>query len=396
MPESNVHGITKAGISAFQSHFQSLVTDGKLANVVTLVARHGEVVDLSAYGVLDISASPPVQCDTNSIFRIASMTKPVIGTAMMMLYEEGKWKLDDPVSKHIPEFKGLKVKLEDGSLVDQKEEMKMKHLMSHTAGFDRQFSYPKEKLAALRGGTLNELIATLAEIPLAYQPGTTWLYSIAVDVQGYLVQKLSGQELDVFLSERLFKPLGMVDTGFFVSPEKAERVSMVHRYDKANGDRLIATAPTNVFPTKKPKFLSGSGGLFSTAEDYFNWAQMLLNSGTYNDKQLLKPETVKLMRTNVLEPGVNVTLYSPDTRGLGFGMDFAIIQDPDVAKTAQGIESFYWGGVYGTWFWIDPINELIVVGMIQNIDGTTPDGAPKVREASANLVYQAMVDRKTS
>jgi CubicO group peptidase (beta-lactamase class C family) len=202
------------------------------------------------------------------------------------------------------------------------------------------------------------------------------------------VEKLSGKGLDVFFEERLFKPLGMVDTGFWVDPSKAARVSRIHTYNEKGV--LTVSGTSNAFSTSKPKFLAGAGGLTSTISDYWKFSQMILNGGEFQGKRLLKPETVKLMHTNVLEPGVDVTLYSPNTRGLGFGMDFAIVIDPVAAKTSQGIQSFYWGGAFGTWFWIDPINDLTVIGFIQNSNGSTPDGAPDVREASARLAYAAL------
>jgi len=347
-------GFTQQGLEAFNAELHKLVDNGSLANIVTLVSRHGQVVNLDAYGVLDVSASPQVPVKTDSIFRIASMTKPITGAAMMILYEEGKWKLDDPVAKHIPEFKDLKVKDGD-NLVDQATPMTMAQLMSHSAGFGRSSEYPNLNL---RAGDLQDMVNALSKLPLAFQPGKDWRYGPSVDLQGYVIEKLSGLGLDEFFQQRLFAPLGMKDAGFWVEPSKTDRVARIHRYD-ANR-KLIGAGDTNVFNKSKPKFLAGGGGLTMTIEDYWRFCQMILNGGEYEGKRILKPETVKLMHTNVLEPGVNVTLYSPETRGLGFGMDFAIIQDPVAAKTSQSVESYYWGGFFGSWFWIDPINDLIV------------------------------------
>jgi CubicO group peptidase (beta-lactamase class C family) len=199
--------------------------------------------------------------------------------------------------------------------------------------------------------------------------------------------------LDEFLEQRLFAPLGMTDTGFWVEPAKAHRVSRIHTY--AADGTITAAGDGNRMSNSKPKFLSGGGGLLSKIEDYWRFCQMMLNRGEFEGRRYLKPETVDLMHVSVLEPGVNVTLYSPDVRGLGFGMDFAIIEDPAAAKTNQGVQSFYWGGAFGTWFWIDPVNDLIVVGMIQNQGGSqTLAGNPAVREMSAKSVYAAMTDRK--
>ena len=386
--DTALQGFTAEGLQAFNAQFHQLVDDRKLANVVTLIARRGRIVNLDAYGVLDVSA--PTPCRADSIFRIASMTKPITGAAMMMLWEEGKWALEDPVAKHIPEFEGLKVKRKHGEPADQARPMTMAQLMSHSAGFGRTAEYEG---ADLRGGDLQDMIDVLAKLPLSFQPGKDWRYGPSVDIQGYLVEKLSGQGLDEFFEQRLFAPLGMSDTGFWVDAAKGDRVSRIHKYD--DDGHVAAAGPSNIFNTAKPKFLAGGGGLVSKIEDYWRFTQMIANGGEFEGRRYLKAATVEVMHANVLEPGVNVTLYSPDTRGLGFGMDFAIVQDPAAAKTSQGLESYYWGGAFGTWFWIDPVNEMIVIGMIQNVAGSqTAAGNPAVREQSAEAVYAAMTDRR--
>jgi len=236
------------------------------------------------------------------------------------------------------------------------------------------------------------MIDKLAKLPLAAQPGSDWRYGPSVDIQGYIVEKLSGQPLDVFLRTKIFDLLAMKDTGFSVEKSKADRVTKMFTYGE---DKRIMMAATQGDPTSKPVFLSGSGGLLSTTEDYFRFAQMLLNGGQANGKRFLKKSTVELMRTNVLADGVKVDLYGPtyNIEGIGFGLDFAIILDPAKANTPEGKNSFYWGGAFGTWFWIDPTNDLIVIGMIQNVSGSTPTGgSPQVRPLSRKLVYQALVD----
>ena len=381
-------GFSSAGLKSFQQAMRALVDEHQLAGVTTLVARHGKVVHLDAYGVQDLESKKPVTKDT--IFRIASMTKPIAGVAMMMLWEEGKWTLDDPVAKHIPEFAGLKVATAGGD-VPQTTPMTMRQLMSHTAGFDVSGGYAKHNISD-RTQPLQAMIDKLAKLPLVTQPGSDWRYGPSVDIQGYVVEKLSGQPLDVFLSKRIFEPLGMKDTGFWVDPAKKDRLTNIHTY---GADKKIITATPQGDPTRKPVFLSGSGGLLSTTEDYFKFAQMLLNGGEANGKRFLKKSTVELMRTNVLEPGVVVDLYGPNSaqQGVGFGLDFAIVMDPAKAKLPEGKNSFYWGGAFGTWFWIDPTNDLIVVGMMQNQDGSRPDrGSPQVRPLSRKLVYAALVD----
>jgi CubicO group peptidase (beta-lactamase class C family) len=382
-------GFTPAGMAALDAEFHALVDQKKLAGVTTLVARHGKVVHFDSYGRLDASAPAPVRHD--SIFRLASMTKPIVGAAMMMLWEEGRWKLDDPVAKYIPQFADLKVKAAGGGVEPMKAPMTMRQIMSHSAGFDVSAGYAAQRLNA---SDLQGMIDKLAVLPLVAQPGTDWRYGPSVDIQGYIVEKLTGQGLDVFLKTRLFDPLGMVDTGFWVDAAKSARVARIHNYVAGV---ITPTGTANAFATSKPAFLSGSGGLFSTAEDYWKFCQMILNGGQSGGKRYLKADTVKLMHTNVLAKGVEVDLYSPDTKGLGFGLDFAIVQDPAAAKTSQGIQSFYWGGAFGTWFWIDPINDMIVIGMIQNTSGSTPGaGTPPCRDLSAQRVYAAMKDRKSA
>ncbi len=381
-------GFSADGLKAFQQAMRGLVDEAKLAGVTTLVARHGKVVQFDAYGVRDLESKKPVTQDT--IFRIASMTKPIAGVAMMMLWEQGKWTLDDPVARHIPEFANLKVATPNGEVV-QTAPMTMRQLMSHSAGFDVSGGYTKHNIND-RSQPLQAMIDKLAKLPLAAQPGTDWRYGPSVDIQGYIVEKLSGQTLDVFLRTKIFEPLGMKDTGFWVEPSKAARVTKMFTYGP---DQRIMTAPTQGDPTSRPAFLSGSGGLLSTTDDYRRFAQMLLDGGRANGKRLLKASTIELMRTNVLADGVKVDLYGPSSvqDGIGFGLDFAIVMDPAKAKTPDGKNTFYWGGAFGTWFWIDPTNDLLVVGMMQNLSGSTPTGgSPQVRPLSRRLVYQALVD----
>lgn len=377
-------GFSATGVTALKAEMQSLIDQKKLAGAVTLLARQGKVVHFEAYGVQDIATGQPTTRDT--IYRIASMTKPVTGVAMMILWEEGRWSLDDPVAKHIPEFANLVVTAADGGTEPQAHPMTMRELMSHTAGFDVSAGYEDD---GLQDGDLQAMIDKLATLPLAVQPGTDWRYGPSVNIQGYIVEKLSGQSLDAFFKSRIFDPLTMPDTGFHVDAAKLDRVSAVHTYGP---DGMIAPAgEMRPAPTSPPTFLSGSGGLFSTAEDYWRFAQMLANGGEFEGARILKPETVELMRTNVLADGVKVDLYGPSQDGVGFGLDFAVIMDPRAAGTPQGLNSFYWGGAFGTWFWIDPTHDLVFVGMIQNLRGSIPGaGTPPLRDISPRLVYEAL------
>jgi CubicO group peptidase (beta-lactamase class C family) len=365
---------------------------------VTMVSRHGKVVEFDAVGKRDIDANAPMQKD--SIFRIYSMSKPITGVAMMILFEEGKWQLSDPVSKYIPEFANLKVYSTDANnnmvLKDQVHPVTMRELMSHSGGFTYGF-FSNTAVDKLQrdadllnvNNTLDEFIKRVAKLPLNAQPGTEWHYSISVDIQGYIVQKLSGMPFEEFLAKRVFKPLGMVDTGFYVPKEKMNRLAEFYIYDK-DGKLTPEHAGFNHDFGAKPTLSSGGGGLVSTATDYMRFCQMLANGGHLDGVRILSPLTVELMRTNVLAP--NVPILAP---GAGFGLDFAIYTDPAAAGGYYGKGSYWWGGAAGTWFWIDPVNDVIVVGMIQQAAGTgaaVAAGVPDVRGLSHALTYSAILN----
>ena len=391
-------GISGERLALLPQGMKSLVDQGRLAGVVTMVARHGKVIEFEAAGKRDIAADLPMQRD--SIFRIYSMSKPITGVAMMMLFEEGKWQLNDPVAKYIPEFGNLKVYATDAGgnvvLKDPTHPVTMRELLSHTGGFTYGYfsNTPVDKLQREADilnvdNTLDEMIKRVAQLPLNAQPGSEWHYSISTDIQGYIVQKLSGMPFEDFLQRRIFKPLNMIDTGFYVPAEKLNRLAELYEYDK-DGRLQVARGPINHNFAAKPALSSGGGGLVSTASDYMRFCQMLLNGGKLNGVRLLSPRTVELMRTNVLSPAM--TTLSP---GAGFGLDFAVYTDVVAAGGYYGKGTFYWGGAAGTWFWIDPTDDLIFIGMIQQIAGTAAGavaGVPDVRGLSHALVYQAIVD----
>jgi CubicO group peptidase (beta-lactamase class C family) len=392
-------GMSSERLASLGAGMRALVEQGKLAGAVTVVARRGKIVHFEASGKQSLAAGTPMRRD--SIFRIYSMSKPVTGVAMMMLFEQGKWQLNDPVAKHIPEFAGLKVYAgneADGKpvLKDQGHPMTMRELMSHNAGFTYGYfgNTPVDQL--LRGAdvlnddiSLEEMIKRIATVPLNAQPGSEWRYSISVDIQGYLVQKLSGIPFEDFLEQKIFKPLGMVDTAFYVPQEKIDRLAEYYTYDRA-GKLTPMGGPFARNFAKKPRLPSGGGGLVSTASDYMRFCQMLLNGGELDGIRLLSPRTVELMRTNVLPPGMPIL-----TAGSQFGLDFAVVTDPIAAGGYYGKGTYWWGGAAGTWFWIDPANELIVVGMIQQamgIGATAVPGAPDVRGLSRTYTYQSILD----
>jgi CubicO group peptidase (beta-lactamase class C family) len=379
------------------------VVDGKqLPGTVTLLARHGKVVDYRTYGVRDVASGAAMTRDT--IFRAFSMTKPVTGVAMMLLYEQGKWLPSDPIAKYIPEFAHLKVcKGVDSAgnmiLEDPVHPPTMEELMTHTAGFVYGFfgETPVDKeyrrLGVMQSKTLREFIEKLAKIPLAYQPGTKWVYSASMDIQGYIIEKLSGQTLPDFTQEHIFKPLGMKDSGFFVPTEKRGRLVTVYRSNE-KGEVIPAPGFGGDYAAQ-PTMPSGGGGSVTTAEDYFRFAQMLANGGELNGVRILSPASVQLMSTNHLaanlltgEFGIGAQVMRP---GLGYGYDCAVEYDPAEANLPDGRGTFFWDGAAGTWFWIDPTNDIVFIGMVQRVLG--PD-SPQVEYQSRPVVYQALVNPK--
>lgn len=392
-------GMSPERLSRLSVGVRELVDHGRLAGVVTMVSRHGKVVEFDAAGKRDIATNAPMQKD--SIFRIYSMSKPITGVAMMILFEEGKWQLGDPVAKYIPEFANLKVYTTEpnGNIVmkEQTHPVTMRELMSHSGGFTYGFfsntAVDKLQLEAdlfNTNNTLDEFIKRVAKLPLNAQPGTEWHYSISADIQGYIVQKLSGMRFEEFLEKRIFRPLGMSDTGFYVPKEKLNRFAEFYNYDKDGKLQAVgAHEGLNHDFSANPALASGGGGLVSTAGDYMRFCQMLLNGGQLDGVRILSPLTVELMRTNVLAP--SVPILAP---GAGFGLDFAIYTDPVAAGGYYGKGTYWWGGAAGTWFWIDPVNDLIVVGMIQQVAGigaAAVSTVPDVRGLSHAWTYQAIV-----
>ncbi len=384
-------GISSERLGRLDAAMKKLVDGKQVAGLVTLVERHGKIVDFNASGQLDVRKPDAMQKD--SIFRIYSMSKPVTGVAMMMLYEEGKWQINDPVSRYIPEFSQMKVyvgKNEDGTpkLEDAKRSMTMRELMTHTGGLGYVLNpnSPVDKMI-IEGNVLNSaaplqtMIDGLGKIPLLAQPGTRWSYSIGVDVQGYLVEKFSGMSFADFARKRIFDPLGMKDTGWYVHKEKMARFAQVHTGAGAN----LKVDENRSDPTVVPLGASGGGGLFSTAMDYARFCEMLLQGGQFNGVRLLAPRTVEMMRTNYVNPEPLKTMAP----GTGWGMDFQIMMDSAAAGDPTPNGTFSWFGIAGTWFWIDPVKDLAFVGMVQHQNlGTTR----AIHALSRSLVYQAIVE----
>jgi CubicO group peptidase (beta-lactamase class C family) len=384
-------GMSSERLDRLASGMRALVDRGQLPGVVVAVAKDGKVVHFEAAGKRDIELGAPMQKD--SIFRIYSMTKPITAVAMLMLMEEGKWQLNDPVSKHIPEFANLEVAVVDpltGAIRKAAPDhaMTMRELMTHSGGLtygifggttvDRMYT---EANVLDRSQSMQMMIDKLAAIPLLFQPGERWHYSVASDVQGYLVEKLSGTPFPEFLEQRIFKPLQMKDTAFHVPKEKMSRFAAFYTRDQ-HGKLIIHPSEDYAAAVALP---SGGSGLVSTASDYLRFGQMLLNRGEFAGVRILSPLTVGLMTKNML----------PATKslepGIGYGLGVAVIEDPLAGGGYHGKGTYSWGGAAGTWFWIDPVNNLIVVGMTQHrAEGADPGSL------SRSWVYQAIVTPASS
>jgi len=384
-------GISSERLKRIAPVMQSYVEENKLPGLITMVARRGKVVHFERFGMMDIEAQKPMEF--NTIFRIYSMTKPITSVAIMMLYEEGRFQLDDPVSKFIPEFKDLKVfknATEEGiELSYTKREMTIRHLLTHTSGLtyglaDRPVDgmYRKAKVLESRT-TIKDMVAKLAQIPLLYQPGAEWEYSVSTNVLGYLVEVISGKSFDVFLKERIFEPLRMVDTAFYVPKEEIDRFAANYQPGEEGGIKLFDAPTTSKYSAGPPTFFSGGGGLVSTTSDYVRFCQMLLNKGELDGVRLLGRKTVELMTMNHLSSDK----HPFEMKGVGFGLGFAVVTD--VAQTGQlGSEGiFSWGGIAATTFWIDPKEELIGILMTQLMSNPHP-----FQQQFKVLTYQAIVD----
>jgi CubicO group peptidase (beta-lactamase class C family) len=394
-------GFSSQRLERLHALMQQTVDEKHLAGIVTILARHGKIVDYRAYGKRDLASGAAMTKDT--IFRDYSMTKPVTGVAMMILYEQGKWLPSDPISKYIPEFAHLKVfNGVDGDgnmiLVEPDHPPTMRELMTHTAGF----SYGNGKTPAdamyaqlhvRQSKNLQEMIDRLSKIPLLYQPGKGWVYSMSMDIEGYIVEKLTGQSLPDFMRDQIFSPLGMRDAGFFVPEAKQDRFASLYENDQHGGlipDTTNGSGMGNFLTL--PTMPSGGGGLTSTAEDYYRFAQMLANRGELNGARILAPATVTLMTSNHVPENLLTGEFSIGSQvlrpGFGYGYNYAVVFDPPEANMPDGKGTFFWDGAAGTWFWVDPTNDIVFVGMIQRMKG----GTPNVEYLSRNVVYQALVD----
>ena len=376
-PESA--GMSAKKLELVSGAVQKLVDKDKVAGASVLVSYNDKVVYLNTFGMMDKEAKKPIKEDT--IFRFYSMSKPITSVAVMMLYEEGKIDLDAPVSKYIKSFKGLKVYEEDGN-VEPEREMTVRDQLRHTAGLtygyfgntevDKQY----RNVSILdKDSSLDEMAEKLSKIPLLYQPGKVWHYSVAVDVLGYLVEVVSGQKLDDFFEERIFTPLGMDDTGFYVPKDKQDRFATCYNSTLLSGLTKSTDPATNSYFTD-PGLLSGGGGLVSTIGDYLSFCRMLLNKGELNGKRLLKAETVEMMTCNQLPDNVH---WGSDGFGLGFSVR--------TSEGKYGPGEYGWGGAASTHFWIHPEHKLIVIALSQLKPYST-----QLENTIKPLIYEAIIE----
>lgn len=379
-----VAGISNERLKHYEEFVKREMAAGKIPGAATLIIRNGETVYQSALG--QSSLADKREMKTNDIFFIQSMTKPIITVAFMMLYEEGHFQLTDPVSKYLPAFKNLRVikNIEDGikgETVPLKREILIADLLSHTAGFTHGIGrgkYENEVAAEIFKPfkTVQERVDKLLSLPLLGQPGEQWAYSAAPDVLSVLIEKFSGQSTNQFLTDRIFKPLRMKDTGYNLTKEQQARVVKVHGPDKSGVLNNMTSQPKMEGNT----LWSGVNALFSTPEDYAHFCQMLLNGGKYEGNQLLSPKTIELMILN--HSGKLFT-----TPGEGFGYGFAVVEDLSETNNLGSNGLFYWAGAFNTHFFIDPEEKLIAIFMTQTNEFTW-----YYHQKLRQMVYQSIID----
>ena len=408
-----VTGVDVEKIAALESRMRQFVVEGDSMGIATLLVRDGKVASYTQAGVRDLLNGEPITQD--SMYRIYSMSKPITGVAMMILHEQGAFSLDDPVSKFIPEFENLKVvksyDLEGNvELEPLQRQPTIRELMSHTAGFGYGISGADpsnvqfRKKAVLASPDLQSLVDTVATIPLMHQPGTAWAYSVSVDLQGAIVERISGMSLGDFFQSKIFKPLGMVDTAFYVPAEKAERLADVFGYHPVtkNFQALPFADPAfnilgDISYRKETRGMeSGGGGLVSTMADYARFCQMMLNGGQLDGVRILSKKSIDLMAKNVLTDSQTIdstgNLNGTTSQRVGFGLNFGIIMGEASEISGYGDGSYFWGGAASTWFWIDPKNDLFFIGMVQQFPKPPPAVNPDFRKTSQQFVYDALTD----
>ena len=382
-------GMSSQRLARISSHMQAYIDDEKLAGISTVVMRRGKMVHQQCFGMANIATEKEMAPET--IFRIYSMSKPIVSVGLMMLYEEGKFLLSDPVSKYIPALSGLKV-FKEGVPAEnypvQQNAITIAQLLSHTAGLSYGFNpnydfvdglYQKKNIWEVKN--LDEFVAKIGELPLRHEPGTAWHYSVATDMVGKLIEFHSGMSLDKYLKERIFDPLGMKDTGFEVPKEKVDRFAANYQPVIPSGLRMMDDPAKSRF-LAPVTFFSGGGGLVSTTGDYMRFAKMLVNKGEVDGVRLLSPKTIELMTQNFI-PGNKE--FDP---GFGFGLGFAVLQNLAAQQTLGSVGQYGWSGAANTYFWVDPEEEMVMMVWMQLM----PHGKYPIANEFKTLVYQAIID----
>jgi len=399
-------GLDSERLARLDSYLDGYVANGRQRGSLLVITRGGRIAHVSHRGHRDADAGLAVEPDT--IWRIYSMTKPVTTVAAMMLFEEGAFQLTDPVARFIPSFADARVYLRGSAArpltVPVAEPMRLWHLMTHTSGLTYGFhhTHAVDEIYRANGyewGTppgldLAACCDAWAALPLAFQPGAEWLYSVATDVLGRVVEVVSGQSLDAFLADRVFGPLGMTDTAFFAAPEDHGRLAALYAPDPETGlaTRFDTMGKAALRP---PDALSGGGGLVSTAADYLRFSHMLLGGGEADGTRLLGPRTLDYMVRNHLPGGVDLAAFGRPLfaesifEGVGFGLGFSVVEDPVAGRTPSSTGEFGWGGAASTAFWIDPAERLVVLFLTQLLPSSTHPIRPQLHQ----LVRQAIVDR---
>jgi CubicO group peptidase (beta-lactamase class C family) len=392
-------GLSSERLMRINGYMESVVREGQISGAVVLIARRGKVAYLKTFGLMDIEANRPMVND--ALFWIASMTKPVTCTAAMILYEEGRYLLNDPIWRYIPEFKNPKVIVlpasgeqdpESYETIPAKGEIQVRHLLNHTSGIsygtgphDKIYREAGVKLGVSRPGaaTASEMVNTLAGLPLLHEPGEKFTYGYSHDLIGYLIEVLSGESIDTFYREHLFRPLKMEDTGFIIPDEKIDRLAFTYKSGQ-EGKLEKILQPQGRSGEKSRRIFSGGGGLYSTASDFARFCQMILNGGELDGVRLLSRKTVELMTTNSI--GGAYSAFRP-TSGDKYGYGFGIRTERDKYNEMESNGTLMWDGGRKTRFWIDPQEQMIGILMTQLRGGNW-----RIHQIFRNLAYQAIVD----
>jgi CubicO group peptidase (beta-lactamase class C family) len=399
-------GLDPARLARLDRHLAGYVDDGRLPGTLVVVARAGKVAHVAAHGYRDPDSSQPVEPDT--IWRIYSMTKPVTTVAAMMLYEEGAFDLLDPVSRFLPSFADMRV-YQAGPWMEPltapaREPVRIWHLLTHTSGLSYGFFYNHAVDAIYRASgfepfvdrenyTLAEACERWARIPLLFEPGSEWNYSVSTDVLARVVEVISGSSIADFFANRILGPLGMDSTGYFVAGEDRARIAALYGPDLSTGKMVPSPSPDRVVPSERPRYCGGGHGLLSTALDYHRFAEMLRRGGQLDGVRLLSRTTVELMTRNHLPGGADIDTYGRPLategpyNGIGFGLGLSVLLDPAAARHAGSAGTFGWGGAATTEFFVDPANELTVAFYTQLL----PPHGP-LRRQLRQMTYQALID----